>query len=286
MILAALLALLLQGPTPSKEVAPVLGVLETPQVEGAPPVMARLLFHRVQGRWKPISTREAWAAPSIGWAVGFQGRSLGAFELAPSKTPSDGVREGLLRALMNPDQAPRLPAPAGTFDGWMRAADRRPLVIQQGRTAPDPDGWSPQEPSPKLKAKLWPALRKAWGSWRPVHCPQDPEQAEPFRVHAGDLQISQGFRSRDGRWVVALGIDPERYRCDGIVDAEWAPHWFLIEQGRVRFLGRELAWVDAGDFGGTGRSDILFAHAGYNQDGYVLLSQGLRRRAEVRWSYH
>ena len=126
----------------------------------------------------------------------------------------------------------------------------------------------------------------AWGRWTPVHCPQDVEKAIPLRVGAGDLVFQQAFQARDGRWIVAVGLDPDRHRCDGVMDPEWSSHWFLVGEGRFSFLGRELAWVEAGDFAGTGHSDILFAHAGYNADGYVLWSEGLTRKTTLTWSYH
>lgn len=287
MLAATLLALMVQGPPPQRPAPKVLGVLETPQMEGGSPVMARLLFQRIQGRWRPMAPKAVRALPVESWAVAFRGRKLGSVDLAAATVlPGADLREGLLRALSDPTQAPRVTEGVEAFGGWMRRADRRPLVIQPGGIAPDPDGWAPQTAPADFRVKLWPALLKAWGRWRPVHCPKDPEHAEPLRVGPADLVVRDAFRARDGRWVVALGLEPARFPCDGPADPEGSPHWFLIEGGAIRFLGRELTWVEAGDFGGTGGSDLLFFHAGYNEDGYVLLTEGLRRPVEVRWSYH
>lgn len=286
MIIAALLTMFFQVPALQEEPVPVLGVLETPQAEEAPAVMARLLFHRIQGSWKPLVAEEARRQPAARWMVAYQGRALGRVELAPVSSEEAGLRLGLLRSLVDPAMAPRLPCTPGEFGGWLRTADRRPLVIQPTHQAIDPDGWKPERAPEGFKAKLWPALKRAWGAWRPVHCPRGSERALPLRIRARDLVVPQAFRSRDGRWVVAVGLELDRYGCDGVVDPEWFPHWFLMDQGSIRFLGRELTWVDAGNFGNTGRSDILFAHSGYNEDGYVLWSAGLRERAEVRWTYH
>lgn len=168
----------------------------------------------------------------------------------------------------------------------MRESDRRPLVLQRPGTAPDPDGWAPRSAPEAFRPLLWKALRRVWGRWNPVHCPENLEKAEPLQTGPGDLVFQAAFQDRGGRWVVAVGLDPDRYRCDGVMDPEWSGHWFLVVGDRTSFLGRELAWVEAGDFGGTGSSDVLFSQTGYNQDGYVLWSDGLTRKAVVSWSYH
>ena len=44
--------------------------------------------------------------------------------------------------------------------------------------------------------------------------------------------------------------------------------------------------VDAGDYDGDGRSELLFWRGGYNRDGYVLVFDELRQKVEYTWSYH
>lgn len=287
MLMALVLAGLIQAPALTETQPRILGVLETPQVEQGPPVAARLLFRRVKGRWWPLKAEEARAANPSGWAVTFRGQGMGTVDLLSSgDAQEEDLREGLLRSVQDASRAPKVMEGAETFGGWMRAADRRPLVIQSTPPASDPERWTAQSAPGGIAGKLWPFLRKAWGRWRPYHCPKNPEKAEPLRVGPKDLRIHSAFQSRSGRWIVAVGLDPAAITCDGILDPEGTPHWFLVDGARVRFLGRELAWVDAGDFGGTGRSDILFARAGYNADGYVLWTDGLTRKVEVLWSYH
>jgi hypothetical protein len=51
-------------------------------------------------------------------------------------------------------------------------------------------------------------------------------------------------------------------------------------------LGSELSLVDAGDYDADGESELLFWYSGYNQDGYTLLFDGLRKQVSYRWKYH
>jgi hypothetical protein len=44
--------------------------------------------------------------------------------------------------------------------------------------------------------------------------------------------------------------------------------------------------LDAGDYDGDGRSEVLFWSSGEDVDGYVLMYDGFTKSAEFKWSYH
>ena len=68
---------------------------------------------------------------------------------------------------------------------------------------------------------------------------------------------------------------------------EWGPHWFIVDRsGAAKFLGSDLLLVDAGDYDGDGRTELVFRKSGYDYDGYVLFFDGFARSAEFGWSYH
>jgi hypothetical protein len=44
--------------------------------------------------------------------------------------------------------------------------------------------------------------------------------------------------------------------------------------------------VDAADYDGDGKSELLFWQSAYNRDGYILIFDDLRQRIEYTWRYH
>jgi hypothetical protein len=85
---------------------------------------------------------------------------------------------------------------------------------------------------------------------------------------------------------VAVGMNSEKYGCDGPRPPEWGDNWFLIDGDNIDFLGREMTLVDAGDYDNDGISELLFWHSGYNEDGYVLMFNSFTEKAEFMWGYH
>src|SRR5206468_12733413 len=91
--------------------------------------------------------------------------------------------------------------------------------------------------------------------------PEDPEKAVLFDYTWRDLTIITGYRNRVGRTIVAVELDPRAWTCDGMRDPEWDVHWFLLDDPPA-LLGRSFELVDAGDYDGDGKSEILFWHSG------------------------
>lgn len=47
-----------------------------------------------------------------------------------------------------------------------------------------------------------------------------------------------------------------------------------------------FALIATHDVDGDGRSELVFWYSGYVHDGYVLLSEGLTKKATFTWGYH
>ena len=107
----------------------------------------------------------------------------------------------------------------------------------------------------------------------------------PFAYDASDLVFSSSYQDRIGRKLVVVGRDPGRYTCDGPPEPAWATHSFIL-QDDVQYLGRDLSLVDAGDYDADGPSEVLFWYSGYNDDGYTLFYDGLRKHVDYHWNYH
>ena len=47
-----------------------------------------------------------------------------------------------------------------------------------------------------------------------------------------------------------------------------------------------LTLLDAGDYDGDGKSEVVFFLSGYNEDGYALFYDSFRKFVFHTWSYH
>ena len=114
----------------------------------------------------------------------------------------------------------------------------------------------------------------------------------PHRAYADDeVRTVQSYRSKDGARIVSLVIAPKRNSFCEYGDEEVADplvHTFGIEaSGKTVFLGTAMTLVDAGDYDGDGHSELIFWRSdGDNHEGYVLVANGFRTRAEFDWSHH
>lgn len=267
----------------------VIGVAEHPQCNDEPGTAVRALFVSQAHGWVALSSPESSEAVSLAnvtWTVAFEGGSLGSVRTVNPgfQTPHAWTypRDRLL-LLASGQSVPTIANEDKDFAGWCDAPLHRPLVLVTRPNFRDPDRWKPLRPDGALRGVLFPAFKAQAGE--PSICLQGTNQPVPLAFAAKDLVFSKSYQDRAGRKLVVVGLDPQRNTCDGPPDAAWARHMFLLDT-RVHYLGSHLSVVDAGDYDGDGESEILFWYSGYNEDGYTLLYQGLRKRVDYHWKYH
>ena len=75
--------------------------------------------------------------------------------------------------------------------------------------------------------------------------------------------------------------------CDGPPDEAFRSQWFVVTpEQKVLFLGSSMWLVDAGDYDGDGKSELVFSIDGYNLGGYKLFYDDFRQRASFEFGYH
>lgn len=266
----------------------VLGILEQPQCKDRPPVAVRALFAKRGSDWVALTSEtlpQVFSLPDA-WTVGLGGRSLGAMA-----TTDPGFRSGDARTyprdgLLLPTAGQTLPEVGNDeqlFGGWCDTPKRRPLVVVSRPAVADPDGWTRHRPAAALLVRLFEDFRRHAGV--ASTCPDDPDVTKALPYGLQDLNVFTSYRDRTGRMLVSVGLDPERYTCDGPPEAAWLTHSFLVD-GEVIYLGAALTLVDAGDYDADGAAEVLFWFSGYNEDGYTLFYDGFRKQVEFRWKYH
>lgn len=269
-----------------------IGVVEQPQCAEVPALRARIMFVAADGGWRAINTDVRQSLPKVegfGWTIGHAGRNLGRITL---KDPSPGVprqtddffeRDKLYRPF---GRIPQIANPDGLFAGACAAPASRPMVIVSSAQVADPGEWKPVEVGPAMRKTLIQPLHLTLGRTRVMHCTDaDGLRPVPFAYTDADIVLGRAYGSKNGDMLVSIGLDPAKYGCDGPADEQWSLHWFLIRQKEMDYLGRQMEFVDAGDYAGDGKTEFLFWRSAYNSDGYTLIFDDLRQEASYTWSY-
>jgi hypothetical protein len=285
-LLSAALALL---PGPAKAADVVLGILEQlspaqqKRLESAygekGAAVIRVAFHAEGGAWKafPPDIAASGDFPArLAWTVAFDGQARGRLESASPRQWLAYEDVGL-QFLAPGGALPRIGAPDAAYEQWGSDGPvRRPLVVVTGPHVEDPDQWKPAAPESGL-------LQRGRASFLAKLAEENPAlSSEPANV-----QLMKCYRSARGQLLLAFLIDGKAPPPDEVPGPEWGPHWFVIDAaGTVRFLGNDLLLIDAGDYDGDGRSELVFRKSGYDADGYVIYADDFAKAAEFGWNYH
>jgi hypothetical protein len=273
----------------------VVGVLEQPQCKKEHKTSARLLFAKTDNRWVALNSDYEtpknlnFALPN--WTVAFDGRNLGNVKLRDpnpaSPTPKDWYygRDKLYEP-ESPEKVPAIKNESKSFAGWCEAPVVSPLVLVSQANFNDPEKWKPFSPDRSYKSRLFVPLKLVIGRFNAVHCVEGAEHSEPWDYKPEDLVLYKSYRSASGKELVSIGIDRTKVGCDFMAEPQWSNHWFMLDGERNEFIGTQMELVDAGDYDKDGHSELLFWYSGYNRDGYVLVYDDLRRKADYIWSYH
>jgi hypothetical protein len=287
LIASTILALAVPGAIQREPI--VIGVLEQPQCAGGSAQAVRPLFRKDGPAWVPLATPQAAHTASgsrFEWTVVFDGRSIG--RLTSVDTGFHGAPEWTYprdhRQQLAPRQSvPRVPNRARAFEGWCDAPRTRPLVVVSQPNFRDPQRWKPFVPDQTERQAFFARFRAVVDTV--LVCPSEGERPRPWRFGPGDLVAGRSYADKLSRKLLALRLNPAANTCDGPSGAEWSLQWFYVAQDTV-YLGAQMELVDAGDYDADGQSEVLFWVSAYNEDGYSLFFDGLRRHADFRWSYH
>jgi len=275
----------------------VVGVLEQPQCKENEKTSARLLFVKVGSRWLPLDdeyqTPKNLSLTKPSWTIAFDGRNLGNIKLVDPNPKAPTLKDWYYGRdkLYEPARSEKLPKVINitkAFSGWCTVPMFRPVVLVSRSNYGDPEKWKPFSPGHSYLMKLFEPLKLAIGKFKVVRCKKtkDGEQAEPWEYKPRDLVLYKCYRSKSGLELVSIGIDHEKTGCEFLAEPQWSRHLFLIDGEKIEFLGNQMELVDAGDYDKDGHSELLFWFSAYDKDGYVLVYDGQRQKAEYLWSYH
>lgn len=269
----------------------ILGVLEDVPGKGQGSVIARLLFVRERDGWIALEDRQVSARYDLAgrqWTMARNGRSLGAIRL--TDVPLKGgdlyawsYKRDKIYAVDSLDSIPRNKAGKSN-----QSTSFPPLILVSKPLAGDPEKWKPFRPGPQYRQRMLQPLRLVIGRFGAAQfqCMNKKGEPQPVRFKSGDIVLRTGYRSLAGTELISAALDLEKINCSSPTDPEMSSHWFLISGNDMDHLGREMEFLDSGDYDSDGKSEMLFWTSGYNRAGYILVYSNFRMKTEYVWCYH
>lgn len=239
----------------------------------------RVAFRRVGKGWEAPPWDAAESTP-MSWTVCFDGRVLGKVE-----TQSGAFERYSQRGAHVPLAGQSIPFPGRRtkeFASWMGAEAHHPLAVTTSGLCGDPDRWHPEAPVAKVRRQLVDAFIGIAG---PERC--EGTRQVPWKPKDEDVEVLKVYVSRGGERLGIVRARPPKDLCDGPAGEDALSQLFRIDrQGKTTRLGESLTVVDAGDYDGDGRSELLARYARYNDDGYTLFFDGFSKQVSFGWHYH
>ncbi|MCA3000690.1 MAG: hypothetical protein ACK5O6_01650 [Betaproteobacteria bacterium] len=220
----------------------------------------------------------------VSWFVGLDGRQIGT---VVGQTPeSFRYYAGVGLQDIVSGTPPVVGDRTSEFGSFAAEKLRRPLVVASRPNFKDPGGWTRIGATAEIRTQALRAFRSKMGRL----CKEGPSEKIPYVAYqysTNDINV-RSHRSSSGAVILTVALD-RGVHCngggagDGSVDSQT---FGFNAAGVSRFLGSGLLLVDAGDYDGDGKSELLFTISRYNRGGYVLFSDTFAKLAQFEFSYH
>jgi len=219
------------------------------------------------------------------WTIAFDGKNLGK---VTSRTPTayGFYSEVGLQDITSTGPIPTVGRNSPEFAGFgsLGTPVNRPLIANSQPYFRDPEVWKPAHLSTALVAALHQQFRKRFPNVKNCASPEE-NIAKPWPYREQDIEMVTAYSSKDNWSVAELRL--KGYRCDGVSSDPFGGQWFTINpDGRISFLGQDMWLVDAGDYDNDGKSEVVFAIAGYNRGGYELFYDDFKKHVAFEFGYH
>src|SRR6266849_8674964 len=270
-------------------------------IPGPDPVPNRNItpyFVRDPSGWKPVQQLNQ----KIKWTIAFDGKNLGEVESEPIPAPQarpKGVWGPLcVHSILTPLSKGSIVGkaegdPRGTFNGNYGVAVRRPFVVVSKRNFSDPDHWKRSKLPDEVMGQVRLAFRGKFSHVRQCDASGEPLKHD-FSVPDSEIVVVKAYGSNKGAFVVETQLKnhhcvfnmngPELQLLEG-------DQWFYASPSNDVFhLGRDWNLIDAGDYDGDGKSEIIFYIAESEDDccvateGYILFWDDFQRNVRFTWS--
>ena len=271
---------------------PFIGVVEHPQCKDKIDKAVRLVFEKNGVDWVPFAvskTDRITTRHEYHWVIFENGKPRGSLKIEEMDDNSvvwamrdrvyDYYADKGLRFIPNKEKR---------FRGWCEAPVALPLVIVSDPPRNEPLKRKAIRLSKKEKIK---AARQVI-----AQIPKDDQiryiwhgddyKIVPHAFKTKDILVYEAWTFSNGLSLVSLGADLKVINSQGPPEPSWMSKTYAIINKQYVFLGTGMEFIDAADFDSDGTVEYLFWYSQYNKDGYVLLYDDFRKKAEYLWSYH
>lgn len=240
----------------------------------------RAIFYTKDNKWVTGDQTKG----TTKWRVLYDGKIVGHITSDDNKTPKYISDKGLQIIASNKKDIPAIGSITDEFATWTDAKTYRPLVLTTGENYKDPDGWKKTELTTKIEKLAKVEFRSKFNEV--INC-TDEHDTKPkvWNYTDEDIKILKAYTSKTSWIVASLKLGP--YKCDGLLEDSYIPTWFLFSpKGKVSVLDSGMTFVDAGDYDGDGKSEIIFQVSRYNKGGYIMYFDDFKQNVDFMFGYH
>jgi len=241
----------------------------------------RPAFERTPSGWKKVDLSSL--PTRLKWTIAFDGKMLGHVE---TQADSNDWLTPVHAILPSSEPVPSVGQPSTMFAGLAVEKVRRPLVAVSKSNFQDPDGWKrvpvPQQAAASILKTFrrdYPHVDRCGDEEIIEHDWKFPDSALSFPIAYGSNKHSFLIKTNLAAGNCGYVDDPD--------DPTSEPWFFVASDGTARRIGSFLTLLDAGDYDGDGKSEVVFfLTQGENTDGFVLFDSAFQKRATLDWHYH
>lgn len=251
------------------------------------------LFEKDRSGWESVRDLDQ----KITWTVAFDGKDLGtvASEPIPKATLRSARGPANIHSILT--QADRIPVvgkPDGRFAGSSGKFVRRPLVVVSQPNFRDPDEWKPRAIPDRVIEEVRSAFHRTF-----LHIRQCDASGEALKsdwsMPDSEIVVSRSYGSAGHEFVVETHILHNKclFNVDGDDFQSMGGNqvFFVPPDQKAVFLGLQWELLDAGDYDGDGKSEVIFEVAegkdiDIETEGYVLFYDDFRRNVRFVWENH
>lgn len=262
-----------------------LGILEYSKIQTNPEdknltPAVRALFYKKEGKWITGDSTKGITK----WTVLFDGKNIGHIIGNDTKTPNDLSTKGLQTIASPKKEIPMVGKITDEFSTWTDQKTYRPLALTTGEYYNDPENWKIS----KLSVKNEKAVKKEFHAKfdEVINCRDYIEnKGKPWSYKDKDIKVLKSYSSKTNWIIASLQLGP--YKCDGPSETAYAKTWFLISPtGNISYLDSGMTLVDAGDYDGDGKTELIFQVSRYNQGGYIMYFDDFKQNVDFLFGYH